>query len=144
MVVLGTGASEKDGLKESETLCCSFLKDLFLHVLSMAVANPMKPGLFFVVVSSARYTLRYLWEHWAQLSEFEPLQQVPLTEARGLLEAILVLDVATQNTDQEVREGLRNPAVFCFVVCVCVCVFVFVLGATRVSFEFFVVSATEE
>lgn len=71
VVVLGTGASEKDGLKESE------------------------------------YTLRYLWEHWAQLSEFEPLQQVPLTEARGLLEAILVLDVATQNTDQEVREGLR-------------------------------------
>ena len=29
MVVLGTGASEKDGLKESETLCCSFLKDFF-------------------------------------------------------------------------------------------------------------------
>ena len=59
----------------------------------------------------ARYTLRYLWEHWAQLSEFEPLQQVPLAQARDLLEAIVVLDAATQNTDQEVREGLRYQAV---------------------------------
>lgn len=71
VLIFGTGASEKDGLKESE------------------------------------YTTKYLWDHWDNLAEFEPLHRVPLDQAKALIKKILVLDAVTQNTDQEAREGLR-------------------------------------
>ncbi|CAJ1418407.1 unnamed protein product [Effrenium voratum] len=71
VVVFGTGASEKDGLKESE------------------------------------YTLKYLWDRWSELAHFEPLHRVPLDKAQELMRAVSVIDASTQNTDQEVREGLR-------------------------------------
>ena len=75
VVVFGTGASEKDGLKESE------------------------------------YTIRYLWDHWAELAEFEPLHRVPLDEAQALMRRIAVVDAETQNTDQEVRKGVFGVGV---------------------------------
>jgi len=71
VVIFGTGASEKDGLKESE------------------------------------YTLKYLWDHWDALAEFEPLHRVPLDQAEALMRRISVLDTVTQNTDQEALEGLK-------------------------------------
>jgi len=71
VVVFGTGASEKDGLKESE------------------------------------YTLKYLWEHWYDLAQFEQLQHVPLGQALKLMRSISELDTETQNTDQEVIAALR-------------------------------------
>mmetsp|Transcript_91593 Transcript_91593/g.290560 ORF Transcript_91593/g.290560 Transcript_91593/m.290560 type:complete len:280 (-) Transcript_91593:44-883(-) len=72
VVLFGTGASEKDGKKESE------------------------------------YTLQYLWDHWAALAEFEPLHRVPLDGAEALMRRISIVDAQTQNTDDEVREGLRR------------------------------------
>ena len=70
VMVFGTGASERDGLKESE------------------------------------YTLQYLWDHWAGLLEFEPLQWVSLVQAEALIRRIAVVDAVTQNTGEEVRRGL--------------------------------------
>lgn len=106
MVVLGTGASEKDGLKESERLGV-WLWRCFKPFRGSSEPQSAVPASIWL--TDCRYTLRYLWAHWSELSHFEPLRQVPLDEARALLEASLVLDTSTQNTDQEVYEGLRVP-----------------------------------
>lgn len=73
-VVFGTGASERDGKKESEV------------------------------------TLQYLWDHFAELAQFDALKNVPLVEAEKMMRRIAVLDTETQNTDQEVRNGLKVMA----------------------------------
>jgi hypothetical protein len=71
VVVFGTGASERDGKKESEV------------------------------------TLQYLWDHFADLAQFEPLRHLPLDKVEAKMRAIAVADTETQNTDQEVRNGLK-------------------------------------
>lgn len=71
VVVFGTGASELDGVKESQ------------------------------------YTYNYLMKHWDELKQFEALEHVDLDSALALMKEIHHLDLTTQNTDQEAREGLR-------------------------------------
>lgn len=55
-------------------------------------------------------TLQYLWDHFAELSQFDALKNVPLAEAEKMMRRIAVLDKETQNTDQEVRNGLKVMA----------------------------------
>lgn len=74
VVIFGTGASQKDGLLESE------------------------------------FTLKFLWDHFAELAEFDAMKNVPIEEAEKMMRQIAVLDRETQNTDQEVRNGLKIMA----------------------------------
>lgn len=74
VVIFGTGASEKDGLKESEV------------------------------------TVQYMYDHWADLAKFDALKNIPLDEAMKMMRRITVVDRETQNTDQEVRNGLQVMA----------------------------------
>lgn len=58
-------------------------------------------------LKECEYTLKYLWDRWSDLSQFEQLKDVPLGQAMKLMRAVSVLDTETQNTDQEVTAALR-------------------------------------
>jgi len=73
-VVFGTGASERDGKKESEI------------------------------------TVQYMYDRWDDLAQFDALKDVPLQQAKKMMQRISVVDTETQNTDQEVRNGLQVMA----------------------------------
>ena len=59
------------------------------------------------------YTLRYLYEHLPRLADFSAFTEhggVPLDRLERLLRRVAVADVETQNTVEEVREGLTRFA----------------------------------